>query len=604
MWYLDKPEGLWFDEMQTYIEAKMPLQDILKVFFTEHIHAPLFYIILHFWMGMFGENDLILRVLPVIFGTLTIPAVYLCVNELYKPPQNPKIPAPGENRLKCKKTALLAAFLTAINSLLIYYSQEVRFYSLVGLFSSLIFLFLLRINNNPRKLNIIGLVLSNAGLLYTHSISFVFVFFEFLIFGLYFFRRKKKAFKALVISALITFTIYSPFLYNLYNLLEKGIKSSGVIAQWWAQFTFSKLLFVLQDSFSPFLIAYANPPGNYFNFVFQSKIFAAIFLIFVFLPFIAGIYGILTSVVKNRLNLLILLVCSGFTIVFAIACSMGKVVCVSRYLIEITPVFIILSAYGLMNLRNNIIKKTLIGFIISINLFFLLFMPLSAPKNTRKLGFKPAADILESYKLTDKDYFILIGNKKRLFHKYFQPSKSDSFFCIHNWNILLMPFFLSNEASLKDITDFGYYQAQAKLPAQSEKKRDFFIEKVKSTGFFREYKKHNNYKKFCYDYCRGIIKNNKNIFIDSKLEEEIFSKINKKNSLVIIIFKGLVIYPDISEIKKIAQKDEKAYKDRILMYMLNSRVAYDLLEYAGQEMQLKNKESSLMWDIYIFKRKL
>ncbi|HSA05954.1 MAG TPA: glycosyltransferase family 39 protein [Candidatus Gastranaerophilales bacterium] len=584
MWHLDKPEGLWFDEMHTYIEARMPIGDLFKLYFTKHIHAPLFYIILHYWMKLFGEADFVLRVLPVIFGALTIPVAYLCGKEL-----------------KCDKTALLAAFLTAINSLLIYYSQELRFYSLVALFTSLIALFLLRTNNNPSKLNIAGLILANTGLLYTHSISFVFVFFEFLFFGLYFFFKQKNSFKPLIITGFITFILYIPYLFRVFNLVNQGMQYSGVGTQWWATFSFSKILFALGDSFSPFLIAFANPPENYFAFVFQDKLFSIVFLIFVFLPIIISLYGIIIAVTKKQINLTLLLMCLGFTVVFGIVSAQGKVVCVSRYLIEITPVFILLTAYGL-SFQDNIFKKSVLIFLISVNLLFLIYLPISAPKKTRPLGFKPATDMLNKYNFTDKDSFVLIGSRKILFDKDFTPSRSDFFYYIFNCNVEIFPFFLTKDTSLKDLSEIGSYMIGFPCAKESEKKLKNLYIKMAETQPYKEYLKHKNYKKFNYDYYKNILTSPNNIFADTKLKEEIFSKLEHNNHLVIISFKGLVIYPDVSRIKEIANNKQE-YENTILMYLVLSRINNDLVEFSKQNLEFEKKESSKMWDIYIFKKR-
>ncbi len=584
-WHLDKPGGLWFDEMQTWLEAKMSFTDFFQIFFIRHIHTPLFYFILHFWIKLFGEADLTLRILPLIFGVLAILAAYLCGKEL-----------------KCNKTALLAAFFIAINSLLIYYSQELRFYSLIALFSSLITLFLLKVTNNPSKLNITGLALANAGLLYTHSISFVFVFFEFLFFGLYFLFKQKKSFKPLIYSGILVFILYIPLLFKMFRLIN--VKTSGITAQWWSKFTLDQILFVLGDSFSPFLIANQSPPGNYLDFVLQSQVFTAIFLVFVFIPLIIGIYGIITAVIKRPVNLLLLLTCVGFMAIFAVKAAEGRVVYVSRYLIEVTPVFLLLSAYGLSRIKNKFISNFLIGLVVSICLFFLIFTPVSASKQSRGLGIKPAADILNRYNFTDKDYFILIGGKKSHFHKYFKPSFSGSFFCLHNWNLHFIPFFLKNEFPLKYITEIGYYSTMnAKMPQKVIAGREYISNRLKETKLYKDYKKTNDYESYMYDYYKDIIGCRDNVFNGSGLKEELLSNISDDNFFVIITSKAMVIYPDISEIKEIANNNEEAYRDKILMYMIHSRINFDLIEYAKQELELKEKESTKVWDIYIFKKK-
>lgn len=588
LWNLDKPYGLWFDEMNTYIEAKMPLQELFEIFFTRHIHTPLFYIILHFWMKIFGETDFIIRLLPVIFGVLTIPVIYFCAKEL-----------------NCRKTLFLAPFFTAINSLLIYYSQEMRIYSLTVLFSSFVLLFLLRLNNNPNKFNITGLVLSNAGLLYTHTISFVFVFFEFLILGIYFFLNKRKSFKPFIYTGLLTFVLYSPYLYRLFQLISHGDRLGvGVISQWWSEFTFSGVLFVLGDFFSPFLFANINPPDNYFSLVFhENSQFVAGFLIFVCMPLLIGGMGIFVSLRKNLINILLFLVCTGFIAVFSMASMQGKVVYLSRYLLEAAPVFILLAIYGLASLNNKLLSKVLISLLLFLNLFVLFFSDLSVTRANRMLGFKPAAEILNRHECGFQDKYILIGAKKSLFPKYFIPATSGTFYSLHNWNAVYMPFVLSNEASFRDLTDIGFYELKVEVPERVKNIRKNLDKRIKNTDSFKNYKNHKNNEKFLYDYFRPLIADKNNIFSAPEVKTKIFSGLNKGNKLIIILCKGVVVYSDIAEIKNNAQNDEKAYRNGVLMYMLHSRIAHDLIEVAKQELMLENQEKAGIWDIYIFKKR-
>jgi len=583
LWHLDKPEGMWFDEMTTYLEAKMSFPDIIKTFFTKHIHTPLFYIALHFWINIFGESDLAIRLLPVLFGVLTIPVVYLCGKEL-----------------NSNKTALTAAFFTAINSLLIYYSQEVRMYSLTALFSALIMLFLLRLNNNPSKTNIAGLALANAGLLYTHSISFIFVFFVFLFFGLYYLFKRKKHLKPLILSGIGTLFLYLPLFYKMFWFVN--LKNPGIVAQWWSKFTFSKVWFVLGDFFSPFILAWGDPPDSFTEFVFQSQVFSIIYLILVFLPLIIGLSGIILAVKKKPVNFLLLLICLGFISVFTAASIQGKVVYVSRYIIEIAPIFTFLAIYGLINIENKLISRLLISYLAAISLLVLFLMPVSAPKKGRPLGIKPGTEILNKYNFTKKDYFILVGTRKVLLSKYFEPGKSETFFALHNWNSIFFPSYLKGGYTLKDLTDFGFFNKHGDYDREVKRKRDQFFEQLwKSKHFYT--RTNGRFKKSqYYDYFREIIASKSNIFTHTNIDKEIFSHINNTNNLVIITFKGLVIYPDITEIREYAQNDYEAYRKEFLMYMLQSRIAHDLIEYSKKELSLIKKETTDMWDVYIFKK--
>ncbi|MCD4683180.1 MAG: hypothetical protein K8R86_07855, partial [Bacteroidales bacterium] len=63
------------DEPFTIFHAQMDLKSLFKLFPNEN-NPPLFFIILHFWIAIFGISPLSVRFLPMIFSVLTIPVLY------------------------------------------------------------------------------------------------------------------------------------------------------------------------------------------------------------------------------------------------------------------------------------------------------------------------------------------------------------------------------------------------------------------------------------------------------------------------------------------------------------------------------------------------
>ena len=110
-------QPLWWDEGYSVWFATHPLGQMAALT-AQDIHPPLYYALLHGWIGLFGAGPVSLRLLSVLFGVLAIPAIYL-----------------AGRRMLSRRAALLAAFLLAISPLHVYYSQEVRMYGLVALLS-------------------------------------------------------------------------------------------------------------------------------------------------------------------------------------------------------------------------------------------------------------------------------------------------------------------------------------------------------------------------------------------------------------------------------------------------------------------------------------
>jgi mannosyltransferase len=141
---------LWLDEALTVNISRLPLHE-LPSYLRRDGAPPLFYVLLHFWMGWFGTSDEAVRALPGVIGVITLPFAYLAGKSLGG------------------RTAGLAAFLlVATSPFAIRYDTETRMYSLVVLLTVLGFLALDRSLRNPRPGNLIGVGAVTGLLLYTH----------------------------------------------------------------------------------------------------------------------------------------------------------------------------------------------------------------------------------------------------------------------------------------------------------------------------------------------------------------------------------------------------------------------------------------------------
>ncbi len=112
-------QPLWWDEGYSVWFAHQPLGEMLRLTALD-IHPPLYYALLSDWAALFGWSPVSLRWLSVAAGVAAVPLIYLV-----------------GDWLSGRRVGLLAAFLLAINPLHIYYSQEVRMYALVTVWSLL-----------------------------------------------------------------------------------------------------------------------------------------------------------------------------------------------------------------------------------------------------------------------------------------------------------------------------------------------------------------------------------------------------------------------------------------------------------------------------------
>lgn len=116
-------DSYWFDEANTIGFTQWPL----RLFFEHYyVQRPAYFLILRLWVNFFGNGEFITRLLSVIFGSLSILALY-------------KFTGLFLNR----KIALFAAFLLAVSFFHGLWSRAVMnyaFFSLISILSSFYFL--------------------------------------------------------------------------------------------------------------------------------------------------------------------------------------------------------------------------------------------------------------------------------------------------------------------------------------------------------------------------------------------------------------------------------------------------------------------------------
>ena len=141
---------LWLDEALTVNIARLPVHDI-PGYLKRDGAPPLYYLLLHFWMGMFGTSDVAVRSLGGLFGVATIPLAWL-----------------AGQRLGGRVAAWAAMLLVATSPFAVHYDTETRMYSLVALLTVLGFLALDRALRAPRPGNLVAVAGVTGLLLYSH----------------------------------------------------------------------------------------------------------------------------------------------------------------------------------------------------------------------------------------------------------------------------------------------------------------------------------------------------------------------------------------------------------------------------------------------------
>jgi len=144
------PGGLWLDEALSVNIAKLPLGQLPGALVQDG-SPPLYYLVLHYWMLLFGQGDFAVRALSGVISTATLPFLW----------------AAGQ-RAGGRRTAWAALLLGASSPWAIYFGTDTRMYSLMALESILWYLAVRRALEMPSRRRLIALAAVTAALMYTH----------------------------------------------------------------------------------------------------------------------------------------------------------------------------------------------------------------------------------------------------------------------------------------------------------------------------------------------------------------------------------------------------------------------------------------------------
>ena len=130
---------MWLDETISVWLANHTVPDMLHWVITIDQHPPLYYLLLHYWIAINGDTPFYVRLLSVLFGTATIPFIYLI-----------------GKRISGTVTGLVAAVIMTVSLFNIYYSQETRMYTLLAFNAAVAIYALVRLLTDARSARPIG----------------------------------------------------------------------------------------------------------------------------------------------------------------------------------------------------------------------------------------------------------------------------------------------------------------------------------------------------------------------------------------------------------------------------------------------------------------
>ncbi len=539
LWNIDKPEGMWNDEYLTWSIANLKFPTDFFNGIANNCHAPLHYFYLKGWMFLFRDSDVSLRVSSLVPGVISIFTMFLCAKEYL-------VKKHGE------LCSLCAAFITAISGFLIYFSQEVRIYSLTFLIASIVLYYSLKVFNNPSNKNTWLLTLFSVLLIFEHTIGFVFVLFNSCAL-IAFMQRKKKENNLTnnIIAGIVLCLPLVPFLYGLFA-------HPRYFSQWWAPFSWSKLLFYFTDLFSPVLKNISNAPPSFLQQIFDNASLNIGFIIFALVPSFICI-GLLVKAFQNgrRVNLYLLTVFAATFLTVLIAALFGKIIFLTKYLIELYPILILLVAVGWSTMELKGFKIVLATVFSVLALFYIVVSYTSPVRLVRNEGQRLVVSALEDMKIKSND---------RVLYLYYPPSRFEKYTREENL------FFYANSI---DKYNFPYIM----YPTKSDTYEAFKNGKTLYRDVF-------------------LTKNNQKM--SNFLYGNYYSKMNKGDRLFIVELKDVAFFDEI-RLENIVL-DSKAYQRVPFLYLVSSYTRNYSIKKSKENLSYKGHYETGSWMIYLFEK--
>lgn len=387
-------QSYWWDELSTVARTAVSFTDLFQNLFTVRNHMPLYFILMRGWATL-GQEEFVMRLFSVFCGILMIPLIY----------QLGRLIA-GE------WVGITAAFLLLFSPFHIWYSQETRMYTLVGLATLLAHYFLFRTLNRPNRRDWVGYAVALTTAVYTHYLALFVLVAHYVFFSLHY-SKIKRLFRQWIVYGGIVGVLFS--IWGGFMMATGGFENAPIgwipSAQW-----HEPLLTLLNFSAGP-----------------ATSLLIGGWLLLLYLFAIGVVWWERGEALSVRLLLLWLFVplLLQFVISLDLPIPNKRSIYVDRYLINSLPAFLILVAWGLQSLAKRggpLVGESLLLLIVVLGTAVSLRPMIFDPQFARE-DWRSAFDQLEAVK-QDEETLFLNGSQTLPLDFYGDP----------NWELELLPF--------------------------------------------------------------------------------------------------------------------------------------------------------------------
>jgi mannosyltransferase len=201
-------QSLWVDEGYTaYLSRFTPVDYVDDVLHTvRNVLPPLYFALMHYWTALVGVSEVTLRLPSAIAGAIAVPLLYALVVRLFDVP-----------------AAMLSAAVLTVSLFHLQYSQEARMYELLALLSLLSLYLLVRLLDEARTRQVVGLVLTDVLIVYTHHYGVLLLIAEagYVVMLAVTGDLERRALRRWLVSRLVCAVLVLPWVLIFVNQLDK-----------------------------------------------------------------------------------------------------------------------------------------------------------------------------------------------------------------------------------------------------------------------------------------------------------------------------------------------------------------------------------------------
>ena len=337
-------QSLWLDEILTMkdCDPKLSLKEFYDgIMYWEYI-PHLYFFLLRILFEVFGYTTLVGRLFSAVIGVFGVYSIYLLGKEIYS-----------------RKVGLLAAAILTINGFHIYYSQDMRPYGMLLLFSVLAFYRMAIFIKNPSTRNAVFYGIFAGLIINAHFFGFITLFAQFLTLLLFLYKTQPDARKKFIISGMLAGLVAVIIMLPAYEAI---VRVSEINSFWLSK--------PLPEAFTVM-----------FSEFFSNSEMVSLIINLVVVFYAINLFkeqnsdftkrGILAN--KNNFSFIILLFWITVSVIIPLVRSyLDTSMILIRYFINILPALILIIAIGLDMIRNKLAATTAIVLLIVFSLIDLM----------------------------------------------------------------------------------------------------------------------------------------------------------------------------------------------------------------------------------------